>query len=839
MADKDQIANSAFEDVQAPILDDIAPEQLIKIYPYEMYNASKSRAFVQQNTISLVSISQQIYIQDINNHDLDQDDNGDLFFKLLPSTLIEGKLDIASTTSISGQELKYEKSFDGVTDQFYYYNNENPIAFVVGEAFNKEKYEKDEQTVFIAQTINPANQFISEAFKEFDDINLGTLSQISFMNIKTIEAKYKNSRILFTTNRDLNKNITSFDGDTGLSLGIKNNMLIPTGGIQAKGQLTEFDSAGNEIGTEFGDINLQSKEKWAPFKFTPTGVKNNKLTMFADWFDYDTVLPFVFAEKFKQGAPLSDVITNTNDLTMVEDMLAVSAAFASRWKKAPLLKTGGDAGKIDPLYRIGSKGIKVTTIAGGTAIDELNTIYEDYIRDNPDFLVDVIRYQPVKEIINALSRYLYSNQAIGKGQNSYNMAYLPWYLEPFVNTPIKYDKKITIPNPDKGGTGDVDTYVLNDNIKFQLKSLYFTDNFSSKIPKLGDNKLILPPKVNVSNQILIQTDRKLTLPQLPEVIEEMDKLPLPGDIDTTSSKDLSYIFLLPIQDQDIFEKFMLNSLQDITSIPIGTDIRVQLPNSFDGVIYNQTQATADVLAKQPGTIVTPPIISNKTRQILIEGTGRVSGRFSSETTILIFNGWSINVNKLPIGSWSTGDEKDFIEKILIGGGYYNAEQKKTVQDFLDAGGDPTLILKIPPTTGGASAFVIADPGNLLGGYQDNYFRFQEKFWTIGYSTFSEAVVKTTTQTNKKYSFQGRETLFNKQNYESFLTQFNIIPKGFTRYSFTTEPNFKIDKIDELIITSVWGNEIELFIGTAPSDYFPIPIFNKDDETLSVTRILFT
>jgi len=56
---------------------------------------------------------------------------------------------------------------------------------------------------------------------------------------------------------------------------------------------------------------------------------------------------------------------------------------------------------------------------------------------------------------------------------------------------------------------------------------------------------------------MVETDRKLTLPSILETIEPVDKLPLAGDIDTTSNNDLKYFFAIPLDDPDKLKKLML------------------------------------------------------------------------------------------------------------------------------------------------------------------------------------------------------------------------------------------------------------------------------------------
>lgn len=258
---EDKIKNSEFVDVPAKVLDDVAPEQLIKVYPYQMVNADKSNAFIQDNTVSIVAISQEAFRGEDVFHQLAADTDGNLFFELLASVTVEGKLDITTATSTVGLELKYEHSFTGITDQYYDHRNEKAIMFTIGEPFDEAKYEKGEIGVFIANTIIPAQEFTVGSVIEVmqEDINQETLTEISFINMTSLEAQFTNARLLFTKNINLSKNVSTFDGNKGITMGIENGTLI--GSIKAKGEVKELDKDGNDLGTLEGDIDLVAKDK--------------------------------------------------------------------------------------------------------------------------------------------------------------------------------------------------------------------------------------------------------------------------------------------------------------------------------------------------------------------------------------------------------------------------------------------------------------------------------------------------------------------------------------------------------------------------------------------------
>lgn len=809
------LTNSQASDAESFVIEDIMPEGISRVYPYELPNTKESKALLQGNSVSIVYATQD----ELDKEYLEDDSNGDYYFDALLDVSNIETLDITSSTSTFGKELLTERVVSGFSNYFFKSERDNltllgenftSSIFTINEPLDIERHKNGKQAVFIMTPFTEAKSPITDSIDERGNYSF------SGVNITAMEQSYENSRIIFTQNKNFNRQVTSFDGGKGISLGMENHMLVSS--IKAKGSTTEYANGVN-LGSEYGDIDLISKEKWAPFKMTPSST-NDKLTMYADWFDYDFILPFIYIEKFKAGATLSTTITNSDDLKMVEDMIAVSAGYASSWDTAPVLTTGTETGKIDPKFRVGHSGIKVSVIAGKDPIKVIDGIYENHIRKFPTFETDITRYQPAKAILNALSRFIYSSYAIGKGQNSFNQAYLPWYLEPFPTTPISFDKKISIANPDKGSTGTVDTYVLDDGVKFQGKTLYFHDKFSDSIPIKGQPDLILPSNVNMSNQKLVQTDRKLTLPEVPEIIGAMNKLPLPGDIDTRSSNDLSYIWYLPIQDQTKFEEFMLNTLTTHSSVAPGTDVRVQLPIGVDGKKWTQQEANQAVLLKQPGILKTPTIITSiksKNYQVIFRTESNI-GVSSRILFKILIDGAKIHEQEIrqTLGAgWifpSENEIKSIITAWLIANKKYEDEASIIYDNY-----------KAP----------IWDTSN--GDHNHDV----QWLLLISHSEFTPAVVTTTSTAIATYSFQGREVLFDKQEWGIFLAKFGIIPRGFNRYTFDTLSSYTIDHIDELIIQSVWGNEIEIFFGTGPTEFIKIPIFNKDNETITVQRIIFS
>lgn len=104
-----EIKYSPVYDIKVPILDDYVPEGMLKIYPYELVNTDKSKAFMMQNAVSVAIVSQANL--DTTNEILKVDDNGNKYFEVYTDISSDTIMDITSSTSVFGQELKEEDSF--------------------------------------------------------------------------------------------------------------------------------------------------------------------------------------------------------------------------------------------------------------------------------------------------------------------------------------------------------------------------------------------------------------------------------------------------------------------------------------------------------------------------------------------------------------------------------------------------------------------------------------------------------------------------------------------------------------------------------------------------------
>lgn len=793
-------------DVKVNNLADIMPEGLLKVYPYRLINHNKGKAFLKPNTVTIAQISQSPYLLNSGDtvfHNMQEDEKGNLYFELLAASTITGQLDVSVATSTMAKTIKYEKTFIGLTNQFFDHASEQPVFFTFGEPYDYEKYVKDELAVYAAAEIIPSETSqiagIEQTGMSLDD---ETLTEISFARVEVLEAQYVNTKIIF-------RNESHIDFSK-ISVELENTSL-----------LNRITAIGSVDGSEV-DINFKIDGKLTPFKGTAVSTNENT-TLFYDWFDQDAVMPMFIANKFASstGATLADLKTmkiagstffSDREVNLLTDMLSVSYAFATSYSIFNRITdpTKADYGKIDPKQTIGSTDIKITSIDGKDPKQVIDGIFETYLRQYPQD-EDSYTLRIIKTIINALSRYIYSSYAIGKGQNSFNQVYLPWFL-----TPIN---KITLVSSKKTVDGvEVDSWNVPSLLSFGLKSRYF--NISSGI-------INLPSDIDISSVKMIQTDRKLTIPYAGTVIQEQDKIPLPGDISTVTSQDLQYLWYAPIDTELLAKKLYLDeptsTIQDGERI-IEWDTLFGKPGQ---IIPTQTSDIIAFIKNDYSKRTNIPLSA-----ITVESSG--IGQLQTSTTDDItqpedviylsytgggYTGWAKVVHDL-IGDKYPNDLE------VNGEGYTmtNAETVKALSIFLNI---PENMIEAV-TVGGHIRKTISGSARASYMYTALSVRYRLRI-----QRFSGANVKTTgKQTIVDFN---RSTLFNKSSWRQMVK--NAIGVTTKTISLKELNGGNIDYIDEITISSMWANKIGITFGS-PDTYTSIDSFNKDDETIVKQRILF-
>lgn len=421
-----------------------------------------------------------------------------------------------------------------------------PLMATINKPFDLADYQAGKQLLFIVSNVD----IIKEASENARVIDKDGEYNIELTNIEAFKTGSKFSQI------------TPYVGEIGdvindLKITIPNTTIFQR--INGKGVVN-----GRET-----DLSFTTTAKLMPFKHSPISTDQN-LSVFADWFDYDLAMPFFVAKLFASPQPLSvlknikignqSVIDDT-DIQSILNMLAQATGYANSWADISRY-TGneandagkGNAGRLLSYTTVGDlslgrPNVRISTLENADPIKTIDGVYESYLRNNVN-KEETLASKIVKQVIASLSRYIPSSYSVGKGQNAFNKIYLPWTLKPL--------DAINLSEGAKKGDGITTEkqYILKPDVKFQITSNYFNVNANNITP--------LNAETNVSEVKVIQTDRKITLPTIPLQVQPISKLPLAGDIDTTSDKDLRYFAYIPLKDNTNIAKFMAENVSNAT-----------------------------------------------------------------------------------------------------------------------------------------------------------------------------------------------------------------------------------------------------------------------------------
>lgn len=586
-------------DINKTFIQDVMPENVLRVYPYKMVNWRKDKVFIQPNTISVVSVSQDPFVNSAS-HDMElkfDADNSAYYFEALGIMNADGVLDISQATSIYGVEFKYESNVVILTNDFKTSLIPEPLIATLKRPLNIADFEDENQEVFVIDAIQDSGNL------DVQSVNLtqGKMTLASLSNINSYIASVQNARIKFVNYAVEDKATGKFSGIGSLptyqagNFGIQIPKLSLFNNVKVRGNV----NGNNEI------INVSTDKYFIPVKATCVDIQD-KTTLFLDWFDYNVAMPMFIAREFifdtNGGKSLNDlntlsatqnaipgIVMTPKEINVIKDMILVSNLYSSSFAQCERFKQSdhevsppsgqqatAKAGDLRPDWLIGTTGLNPVSIEGKQPQAVIDGIFEKYLRDNPTD-ENTIKVKVMKQIMCALSRYINSTYTIGQGQNAFNQVYLPWFLTPSASTPIQFTN-----NSSKR------TYELND-IKFRIDSRWFDIDFAGK-------KFTVKKDFEMSTMQLIQTDRQLTIPQPSDYLQAMNKLPLPGDIATNTSDYLMYNWYIPSTDQEVIEKFYLNTVSPST-LSSGTKTQNKWTYTTNpGTILNENEARAAIIA---------------------------------------------------------------------------------------------------------------------------------------------------------------------------------------------------------------------------------------------------
>lgn len=821
-------------DAQAPDIDSVGLERVIKVYPYALPNAEKSRAFIQGNSITIAAITQNVLEKSSLISEITPKDEEVFYFEAVPDVVINTILDDETTTSTYGKHLIEEPQFsmfsnffpETLEDKIQLGANSNveifPMVFTIGAPYDRDKYEAGKQHIYISTNIVEAlADATSGNYINYLRDKKGAYS-FDMINLTNIEQQYTDVEILFDEDPDFNLNPTIFSDNnvSGITIGFERNTLI--GGIKGKGRVVEQVGGLREVNSEDIDFYIDNKDAHLfPIKMSPISTQD-KLTMNIDWFDYDKTLPYFAADYFKTPQKLdftpsggTPFISHPEDIKLIEDMLLYSYMFASEFADVPvLLSTNvGDAGKLDPRWGVGEDAVSVAKLSGKDPMKVVDGLWEKHIRRYPDFISDKTRVQPVSAIINSLSRFITSSHSIGGGQNAFAWAYLPWFLHPVNGIVVKTaTRTATQDNP-------VTSMIVldKDQSKFQTKSLFYSTKFSNKIPYSPEINLPLPEKAYLSNLIQVQTDNKITLPELPYILTPVNKSSVVGSIATNSSSELQNVLWGQQVNPIAYKKILMDTPKTDNVIPAGTHFTHTLNHSPYGKLGTLAEANAELARLFPdATIDSEPTLTTQHLPY-------------AETVNQINNSvheWNPeNQTKWPLNTVASVDaindtlvfksDKEIIDILWTVMGWNKKGWLKDDVKLLDK---PTYDI------------------NYSGGVQVTLNgKFQVE---VPYTIYSPAGLITTKATGGSVDYELRETIYDKTNWTRMLdkTDHLSIFQFPTIYHDVINVGNPIKLLEELTIQYVWGDSMILELGNRT---IIIPLFAKDDETITTQKIIFT
>lgn len=576
------------------IIDDIAPELMVRVYPYRLPNTNSSEEFIGPNATSIVSYDQIGFKED----GMKRDDDGNIYFEVLPSFTTLTTLNSGAGTSQIHKELLEIDSFKflsnffpkGKKEALINLNNAAvvsayPLMFSMGRPFNEEDFNSNKLPVYMASNYVSAQD--SDMALNIEEDTYG-LYEVTLINLTSILESVQNSSVIFS------------DGNTSqfksVSIKIESKSLF--GGLDGKVQALN--------GKGYDDISFKETKAMPIINAAPVAI-NNRVEMMFNWFDTKMVLPLHIMYKFKSAAPLADLFKEngswlTDGETMHQlllDMITLSKLYVDDFSDINDLDkltdaTNSNYGAIKVNVKLGNKtppaGYGVPNKIMGMLVGKdpsqvVNSLYETYLNSHP--YADKNTLAIFKAVVVALSRYiLCDNLALGGGLNDFNSIYLPWRL--------KFSNPIAITREENSGTS---YYSINTEPQVIFDSHWYTIAADKIVPVKFDN---------LYKTHLIKSERNISQPIIPNILRELSIPSNPANVNINSDNELKYSWFIPTEDTNILDKLFL---KDLTSTSIGgtSDVIINdnTINMFTGTLahFPEEHRVAKTAAKITGDVV--------------------------------------------------------------------------------------------------------------------------------------------------------------------------------------------------------------------------------------------
>lgn len=490
---------------------DRMPESIKKVYIYQVVNTDIDIPLYIPNGKSIVRVTNDNNIFD----KMLEDENSKFYIEAVSSSTLQEYLSAAPATQTIDQKLRNLKDLTIYTNHKFNGNETDRFFITLGKPFDFRLYTEGQQLIYeLENTENLDLVDIDDVTEEQEELALET-GYIRELKLSSVLMKTQSLGV-FTDIYLVESSLPMWDNMSEVEIEINKEIML-----------------GNSYGVaNVGDENLpidfvSNNDKLTPIKIQPTEI-SNKVEYFHDWADLDIVLPFEEAEKMisKDGLTLSAIFDNVEDREIIKDVILFTYASVSQYKAI----ARNDQGKFDPKWKIGHNQTPLNSLLDSNDIQlAINKLFETFLYDYPEKRKNG-DYRKIKAVAIGLSRYIRWQEAIAKGNNPLNQAYLPWYLE----MTSKLEVEVS-----------TDVLVLKNEPTFKLTSEWFDiveedETINLKRTKGIHNK----PFVDWTNSKLIQfPERKMELGKLDAQFSSgsLKSSIGGGDINSNSVKDFNYV----------------------------------------------------------------------------------------------------------------------------------------------------------------------------------------------------------------------------------------------------------------------------------------------------------
>ena len=365
---------------------------------------------------------------------------------------------------------------------------------------------------------------------------------ITALNTNFFNKQLQNYSEYFTTDSNpLDKN--------DLAMGFERRALLGINGIQVEGQMNE----NNKLIDNF-PVDVKLNGQFVPWKVSINEIKNNKILYHMDWFDNNVVLSYWIAHDWPaDGTSLENLRINKfkiqdKDIKIISDMILLTYGFLNNFNfatryvaaDAEVQKNPSLLGKIKETYVCGYGDYKIFDAQNKEPSQYIQNVFDEYVLNNPAVQYSHTRFGFLKALIVALNNFISTKTlSFGRTNNRFNEIYLPWFLS------LKDGEQIKVLKASQNVIGldgtPANRDILDNKIKFVVKSMYWNKNFGI-VNNVFPDKIAYGNSIIFSNKKILNSDRSVSLPEVNEELKIKDKYSNVGDIITTTSEDLNYIF---------------------------------------------------------------------------------------------------------------------------------------------------------------------------------------------------------------------------------------------------------------------------------------------------------